>query len=55
MKTECPIAGGALTRIAHRFAILAEPTRLRILKALFDGEKNVTGIVTSLDGNQDAS
>jgi ArsR family transcriptional regulator len=52
MKTDCPLPDAALDMVAHRFAILAEPMRLRILKALFDGEKNVSGIVASIDGSQ---
>ncbi len=38
--------------VAHRFAVLAEPMRLRVLKALFDGEKNVTHLVEALGGTQ---
>jgi ArsR family transcriptional regulator len=31
--------------IAQRFAVLGEPTRLKLLHALFDGEKNVNRLV----------
>jgi len=31
----------ALELIAHRFKLLAEPSRLRLLSALFEGEKTV--------------
>ncbi|GAB1372146.1 hypothetical protein MASR1M45_22080 [Candidatus Kapaibacterium sp.] len=31
--------------VAHRFKILSEPSRLKILRSLFDGEKNVTEII----------
>ena len=52
MKKECPLPDGALDMVAHRFAMLAEPMRLRLLKALFDGEKNVTGLVAMLGSTQ---
>jgi hypothetical protein len=35
----------ALQMISHRFAVLAEPMRLRLVHALFEGEKNVTQLV----------
>ena len=38
--------------VAKRFRALGEPTRLRILQALEDGEKRVTDIVTLLAGSQ---
>lgn len=36
-----------LVQIAKRFKILSEPSRLKILHSLFDGEKSVTEIITS--------
>jgi DNA-binding transcriptional ArsR family regulator len=42
----------ALTQIAHRFAMLAEPMRLRLIHALFTGEKNVTALVALTGGTQ---
>jgi len=52
MKKNCPLPDAALDMVAHRFAVLSEPTRLRLLKVLFDGEKNVTGLVATLGGTQ---
>jgi len=42
----------ALDQIAARFKILSEPTRLRLLIALEQGEKNVTGLVEALGASQ---
>ena len=42
----------ALELVAHRFAVLAEPMRLRLIQALFAGEKNVTELVEATDGTQ---
>lgn len=57
-----PFAGGmsrrlllndqALEIVARRFAVLAEPMRLRLIQALFNGEKNVTELVESTGGTQ---
>jgi ArsR family transcriptional regulator len=52
MKPDCPLPDGALDLVARRFAVLAEPMRLRLLKALFGGERNVSGLVASLGGTQ---
>lgn len=38
--------------IARRFALLAEPMRLRLLHALFEGEKPVNALVTLSGGTQ---
>lgn len=43
---------GALELVARRFAVLAEPMRLRLIQALFDGEKNVTDLVAATGGTQ---
>ena len=42
----------ALELVARRFAVLAEPMRLRLLQALFDGEKNVHTLVGLTGGTQ---
>ena len=42
----------ALDQVARRFAVLAEPMRLRLLQALFDGEKNVHTLVALTGGTQ---
>ena len=42
----------ALEIVARRFAVLAEPMRLRLIQALFDGEKNVTELVEATGGTQ---
>ncbi len=41
-----------LELIARRFAVLAEPMRLRLLHALFEGEKNVSQLVEFTGGTQ---
>ena len=43
---------GALDQVARRFAVLGEPMRLRLLQALFDGEKNVHTLVALTGGTQ---
>ena len=52
MKKHRPMLEGALELVARRFAVLAEPMRLRLLQALFDGEKNVTALVGLTGGTQ---
>lgn len=42
----------ALELVARRFAVLAEPMRLRLIQALFDGERNVTDLVVATGGTQ---
>lgn len=42
----------ALEMVARRFAVLAEPMRLRILRALMDGERNVGSLVEATGGQQ---
>lgn len=46
------ISDEAIELVAHRFAILGEPMRLRLLRALFDGEKNVSALVELTAGSQ---
>lgn len=38
--------------VAHRFAVLSEPMRLRLIQALFDGEKSVNALVEITGGTQ---
>lgn len=47
-----PLTEDALQLVAQRFAVLAEPMRLRLIQALFDGEKNVTDLVAATGGTQ---
>jgi Predicted transcriptional regulators len=47
-----PLSEEALVLIARRFALLAEPMRLRLLHALFDGEKPVNLLVERTGGTQ---
>jgi len=42
----------ALLLVTRRFAVLAEPMRLRLIQALFDGERNVTELVAATGGSQ---
>lgn len=42
----------ALAQIARRFAVLAEPMRLRLLQALFQGEQSVNQLVELTGGTQ---
>lgn len=42
-----PVTDEALALIASWFRTLAEPSRLKILRALEEGEKNITEIVES--------
>ena len=52
MKSPRPLSDDALALIARRFAVLAEPMRLRLLHALFEGEKSVNELVALTDGTQ---
>lgn len=47
-----PLSEDALQLVAQRFAVLAEPMRLRLIQALFDGERNVTELVEATGGTQ---
>jgi len=42
----------ALEMIAHRFKLLSEPTRLRLLQLLLSGEKNVNELVEHIGTTQ---
>lgn len=47
-----PLNDAAIARVARRFAVLAEPMRLRLLHALFAGEKSVGALVQESGGTQ---
>lgn len=47
-----PLNDEALALIARRFAVLSEPMRLRLVHALFDGEKSVNELVELTGGTQ---
>ena len=47
-----PLPPGVLEMVARRFAVLAEPMRLRLIQALFDGERNVSELVAATRGTQ---
>ena len=51
-KTPRALSADALALIARRFAVLAEPMRLRLLHALFAGEKSVNELVVLTGGTQ---
>lgn len=42
-----PVSAEALDLIASWFRVLAEPSRLRILRSLEEGEKNITELVAA--------
>jgi ArsR family transcriptional regulator len=42
----------AIELISRRFAVLSEPMRLRLIHALFEGEKNVNALVEEVGGTQ---
>ncbi|MGE0822268.1 MAG: ArsR/SmtB family transcription factor [Candidatus Binatia bacterium] len=46
------LSDAALEMIADRFKILAEPMRLKILHALWDGEKTVSDIIAATNALQ---
>lgn len=52
MARKTPLSDKALEHVARRFAVLAEPMRLRLIQALFEGELNVTGLVERTGGTQ---
>ena len=52
MARHLPLNDQALEIVARRFAVLAEPMRLRLIQALFDGEKNVTELTARTGGTQ---
>ncbi|HWL17930.1 MAG TPA: metalloregulator ArsR/SmtB family transcription factor [Opitutus sp.] len=46
------LSEAAIELIARRFSVLAEPMRLRLVHALFQGEKNVNALVEETGGTQ---
>lgn len=52
MAKKAPLPDAALELVARRFAVLAEPMRLRLIQALFDGEKPVNALVEITGGTQ---
>jgi len=52
MAQQAPLTDEALEHVARRFAVLAEPMRLRLLQTLFDGEMNVNALVEATGGTQ---
>ncbi len=52
MSRHVPLNDQALEIVARRFAVLAEPMRLRLIQALFAGERNVTELVETTGGTQ---
>lgn len=50
--TRQTMSAQALDQVAARFRVLSEPTRLRLLIALEQGEKNVTGLVEATGATQ---
>ena len=51
-KKPSPLSDAALALIARRFAVLAEPMRLRLLHTLFTGERSVNALVAATGGTQ---
>lgn len=52
MAKKGPLNDEALELVARRFAVLAEPMRLKLVHALFAGEKNVNALVEETGGTQ---
>jgi DNA-binding transcriptional ArsR family regulator len=52
MARKVPLSEGALELVAHRFAVLSEPMRLRLIQALFEGERSVGDLVAATGGTQ---
>ena len=48
------MSGAQLLELAELFKMFGDPGRIKILCALFDGEKNVTEICTDVGMNQPA-
>lgn len=47
-----PLNEAAIALVARRFAVLAEPMRLRLIHALFGGERRVSELVELTGGTQ---
>ena len=52
MPAKPALSDAALEMVSRRFGVLSEPMRLRLIQALFEGEKNVTALVTATGGTQ---
>ena len=52
MAQKNPLTRDALELVARRFAVLAEPMRLRLIQALFEGERSVGDLVAATGGTQ---
>lgn len=52
MPSDLPLNDQALELVSRRFAVLAEPMRLRLVQALYDGEQNVSWLVEATGGTQ---
>ena len=52
MAKKAPLNDEALDHVARRFAVLAEPMRLRLLQTLFAGEMSVNALVEVTGGTQ---
>lgn len=52
MAKKIPLSEPALELVARRFAVLAEPMRLRLIQSLFEGEMNVNALVELTGGTQ---
>ena len=52
MPKSSPLNDEALDLVARRFAVLAEPMRLRLIQALFNGERSVGDLVAAIGGTQ---
>ena len=51
-KSHRALSEEALQLVAARFSVLAEPMRLRLIQALFNGERNVSQLVEATGGTQ---
>jgi ArsR family transcriptional regulator len=52
MAKHVPLSDEALEVVAHRFAVLGEPARLRLIQALFGGELSVNALAEATGGTQ---
>ncbi len=51
-ESHLPMSDRALELVAHRFKLLAEPMRLRLLQLLMSGEKSVNELVRATNATQ---
>ena len=47
-----PLSDEAIAMVAHRFSVLSEPLRLKLIHALFGGERSVNTLVELTGGTQ---